>query len=70
MKHEQCDKGLTKKVQKERTCADECARPVQIVKLWSLLSGFFFLAPFVLLGELLDAACGVHEFHLARVERV
>ena len=43
---------------------------LQIVKLSSLLRGFFFLAPLVLLGELLDATCGVDELHLARVERV
>lgn len=43
---------------------------LQIVKLSSLLRGFFFLAPLVLLGELLNAACGVNELHLARVERV
>ena len=41
-----------------------------IVKLSSLLRGFFFLAPLVLLGELLNAASGVNELHLARVERV
>ena len=44
---------------------------LQIVKLSSLLRGFFFfLAPVVLLRELLDAASGVNELHLARVERV
>ena len=43
---------------------------LQIVKLSSLLRGFFFLAPLVLLGELLNATSGVNELHLARVERV
>lgn len=43
---------------------------LQIVKLSSLLRGFFFLAPFVLLGELLNATSGVNELHLARVERM
>ncbi len=44
---------------------------LQIVKLSSLLRGFFFfLAPVVLLREFLDAASGVNELHLARVERV
>lgn len=43
---------------------------LQIVKLSSLLRGFFFLAPLVLLGELLDATSGVNELHLARIERV
>ena len=41
-----------------------------IVKLSSLLRGFFFLAPLVLLRELLDATSGVDELHLARIERV
>lgn len=45
--------------------------PLQIVKLSSLLRGFFFfLAPVVLLRELFDAASRVNELHLARVERV
>lgn len=43
---------------------------LQIVKLSSLLRGFFFLAPFVLLRELLDATSGVDELHLASIERV
>lgn len=43
---------------------------LQIVKLSSLLRGFFFFAPLVLLGELLDAASGVDELHLARVKRM
>lgn len=43
---------------------------LQIVKLSSLLRGFFFFAPLVLLGELLDATCGVDELHLARVKWV
>lgn len=43
---------------------------LQIVKLSSLLRSFFFLAPLVLLRELLDATSGVDELHLARIERV
>lgn len=43
---------------------------LQIVKLSSLLRGFFFLSPLVLLGELLNATSGVNELHLTRVERM
>ena len=43
---------------------------LQIFELSQLLRSFFFLAPLVLLRELLDPTSRVDELHLARVERV